>query len=53
MRVYFRYGPYDLNDVLCDLPDAEGRRDEIVEALRTVNSGKMPSRFMGREIEIM
>lgn len=48
---HFRNGPYDLNDVLCDLPDAEKRRNEIVEAVRAVNFGKMPSRFMGREIE--
>lgn len=46
---HFRNGPYDLNDVVCDLPDAESRKDEIVEAIRSVNFGKMPLRFMGKE----
>lgn len=47
---YFRHGPYDLNDIVCDLPDAESRKDEIIEAIRTVNFGKMPLRFMGNEL---
>lgn len=47
---HFRYGPYDLNDIVCDLPDAESRKDEIVKAVRAVNYGKMPSRFMGKEL---
>lgn len=44
---HFRNGPYDLNDIVCDLPDAESRKDEIVEAVRAVNFGKKPLRFMG------
>lgn len=47
---HFRNGPYDLNDIICDLPDAESRRDEIVEAVRVANYGKMPLRFMGKEL---
>ncbi|MBR6665442.1 MAG: hypothetical protein IKL22_06990 [Lachnospiraceae bacterium] len=47
---HFRNGPYDLNDVVCDLPDAERRRTEIVEAIRDVNYGKMPERFMGKKL---
>ena len=43
---HFRNGPYDLNDIVCDLPDAESRRDEIVQAVRNVNYGKMPLRFI-------
>lgn len=46
---HFRNGPYDLNDVVCDLSDAESRREEIMEAIRAVNYGKMPWRFMGKE----
>ncbi len=46
---HFRNGPYDLNDVVCDLPDAEERRVEIVEAVETVNFGRAPKRFMGQE----
>ena len=44
---HFRNGPYDLNDVVCDLPGAEKRREEIVEAIAQVNFGHKPARFMG------
>lgn len=47
---HFRNGPYDLNDIVCDLSDAESRKTEIIEAIRAVNFGKMPQRFMGREL---
>ena len=47
---HFRNGLYDRNDVVCDLPDAESRKNEIVEAIRIVNYGKMPSRFMEKEL---
>lgn len=47
---HFRNGPYDLNDVVCDLPDAERRKEEIIGAIRTVNFGKTPSRFMGNDL---
>lgn len=44
---HFRNGPYDLNDVVCDLPDADRRKEEIIEAVKVVNFGKTPVRFMG------
>lgn len=44
---HFRNGPYDLNDIVCDLPNAEARKAEIVDAIQSVNYGKMPERFMG------
>lgn len=47
---HFRNGPYDLNDVVTDLPDADARKDEILEAVRKVNGGKTPKRFMGKKI---
>lgn len=47
---HFRNGPYDLNDVVCDLPDAWSRKEEILEAVRTANFGKEPVRFMGMEV---
>jgi len=47
---HFRNGPYDINDIVCGLPDAESRKDEIVEAIRSVNYGKMPLRFMGKAL---
>lgn len=46
---HFRNGPYDLNDIVCDLPDAENRKYEIIEAIQAVNYGKMPERFMGEK----
>ena len=36
---HFRYGPYDLNDIVCDLPKAEERREEILEAVLAANPG--------------
>lgn len=47
---HFRYGPYDLNDIVCDLPDAQNRKDEMIEAIRAVNFGKEPVRFMGNQL---
>ena len=47
---HFRNGPYDLNDVVCDLPDAQMRKGEILEAIRVVNFGHSPLRFLGKEI---
>lgn len=47
---HFRNGPYDLNDVVCDLPDAESRKDEILAVLSAVNYGKVPERFMSKKI---
>ena len=47
---HFRNGPYDLNDIVCDLPDAADRKDDIVEAVKAVNLGKAPQLFMGREL---
>lgn len=49
---HFRNGPYDLNDIVCDLPDAKGRKDEILRAVRDVNYGVMPLRFMGKELGV-
>lgn len=47
---HFRNGPYDLNDIVCDLPEGERRKDEIIQAVRAVNFGTMPRRFMGRAL---
>ena len=44
---HFRNGPYDLNDIVCDLPNAEERKADIIDAIQSVNFGKMPERFMG------
>lgn len=47
---HFRYGPYDLNDIVCDLPKAEERREEILEAVLAVNPGGEVKYFMGRAL---
>lgn len=47
---HFRNGPYDLNDVLCDLPDPAARREEILAAVRAVNFEKSPARFCGERV---
>lgn len=47
---HFRNGPYDLNDVVCTLPNAKERKDEILNAVRSVNFGCLPERFMGKKI---
>ena len=47
---HFRNGPYDLNDVVCSLPDAIARRKEIISAVAAVNFGKTPDRFMGETL---
>ncbi len=47
---HFRNGPYDLNDIVCDLPDALCRKDEIIDAVCDANYGDMPQRFMGQPI---
>lgn len=49
---HFRNGPYDLNDIVCDLPDAKSRQTEIVEAVKAVNYGKKPQRFMGETLTL-
>lgn len=47
---HFRNGPYDLLDVVCDLPDAQSRREEILEAVSAVNFGRKPQRFLGAQL---
>lgn len=47
---HFRNGPYDLNDVICDLPNANEQMAEIISAIQHVNYGKAPIRFNGKEI---
>lgn len=47
---HFRNGPYDLNDIVCDLLNAEERKAEIIDAIQSVNYGKMPERFVGNQL---
>lgn len=51
---HFRNGPYDLVDVILDLPteDAAMRKDEILEAVYTANfgQGNPIKRYNGEEL---
>ena len=45
---HFRYGPYEIHDIICDSPDMWARRDEICAAVRKENPGAVIQRFMGQ-----
>ena len=51
---HFRNGPYDLEDVIVDLPEREGetRQEEILDAVRAVNfgTGNPVKRYRGRNL---
>ena len=46
---HFRNGPYDLEDVVLDLPQNQitARRDQVLEAVRAVNFGRGVARYCG------
>ena len=54
MAGHFRNGPYDLEDVIVDLPEREGetRQEEILDAVRAVNfgTGNPVKRYRGRSL---
>ena len=45
---HFRYGPYEIQDILCDSPELWDRREEICAAVQSVNPGAVIQRFMGQ-----
>lgn len=47
---HFRYGPYDMNDIVCDLPDSESRKEEIIKAVLELEENRdcKPLRFNGK-----
>lgn len=49
---HFRYGPYDMNDIVCDLSDAKERKEEIIKAVLELeeNMDCQPLRFNGMPI---
>lgn len=47
---HFRYGPYEIHDIVCDSPDMWERKDEICAAVQKENSGAVIQRFMGKPI---
>ena len=49
---HFRNGPYDLEDVVLDLPEGEAgaRKAEILDAVKAVNYGKYVKRYKGESL---
>ena len=47
---HFRYGPYEIHDIVCDSPDMRARKDEICAAVLRENPGAVIQRFMGEPI---
>ena len=45
---HFRYGPYEIHDIVCDSPDMWARKDEICAAVLKENPGSVIHRFMGQ-----
>ena len=45
---HFRYGPYEIHDIVCDSPDMWARREEICAAVLKENPGAVIQRFMGQ-----
>lgn len=44
---HFRYGPYEIHDIVCDSPDMWARKEEICAAVLRENPGSVIQRFMG------
>jgi len=45
---HFRYGPYEIHDIMCDSPEMWSRKDEICAAVLKENPGAVIQRFMGQ-----
>lgn len=45
---HFRYGPYEIHDIVCDSPDMWAYKDEICAAVLKENPGAVIQRFMGQ-----
>ncbi len=45
---HFRYGPYEIHDIVCDSPDMWERKEEICAAVLKENPGSVIQRFMGQ-----
>lgn len=45
---HFRYGPYEIHDIVCDSPDMWAYKDAICAAVLRENEGSVIQRFMGK-----
>ncbi|MBR3765449.1 MAG: hypothetical protein IKK57_12980 [Clostridia bacterium] len=50
---HFRYGPYEIHDIVCDSPDMWACREEICTAVLRENPGSVIQRFMGKSLSTM
>lgn len=47
---HFRYGPYEIHDIVCDSPDMWERKEQICAAVMKENPGAVIQRFMGQPL---
>lgn len=47
---HFRYGPYEIHDIVCDSPDMWAHKEAICEAVLRENEGSVIQRFMGKPL---
>lgn len=47
---HFRYGPYEIHDIVCDSPDMWEWKDKICSAVMKENPGSVIQRFMGQPV---
>lgn len=47
---HFRYGPYEIHDIVCDSPDMWERKEDICNAVMKENPGSVIQRFMGQAL---
>ena len=47
---HFRYGPYEIHDIVCDSPDMWAQKEEICTAVLKENPGSVIQRFMGQPL---
>lgn len=45
---HFRYGPYEIHDIVCDSPEMWAHKDDICAAVLRENEGSVIQRFMGQ-----
>ena len=47
---HFRYGPYEIHDIVCDSPDMWAYKSAICDAVLRENEGSVIQRFMGKPL---
>ena len=47
---HFRYGPYEIHDIVCDSPEMWEKKTEIIAAVQRENPDSVIQRFMGQPL---